>query len=820
MSAYCNPKSLNSGEVDPRGCLLHLLTMDMPLCSFKNEKMPSQYRRMMHFLVPELIPVSESLAASNADPSSTAKAVHRSPEEIASNNFDKQIYFDELMVLAQECQYTPKIHPLRMNNIDSTLHSLVGNSSDEAATEDVVFNLCDGCDVDGLPGPSVAFLLQTLSRTSPSYPILVGCGYQFIQNTLSKSQMKQIFTAALVSTPQGFGTLKITNVQLRAKVDQLNMTYPLFVKVSDSYGSCGLDDESVCHTFKQLVAKTDKLWETYTELTIEEFIEGDEFTALIAGDSRVGPHSDKPEQGDGLVVYPPAHRVFNAKLDTFQKFVSFARNWDPDQLANYPIKYVPVDLPDRLAIQDLARRAYKSVGGDAYGRVDVRKRNSNGLFYCLEVNASCGIGCGSSSELIMEMAGHRTSDFFQIILKNGLESARSQKNQKAVHPAELSGLPKSISNKVIKLLSSPQLSMVPTPEVHIIVSPAMVDVDAGLLSPQGELKDSFGPDTRLISQLEGLARGLDYDPIVHVCNSMTANSDSVEIEGIEAIDVTSALVFNACLGTRGYHVSLELEKRGCKNLVGLSSAFQATLQSRTNLRKVFLENHVPSIAAITLDTTNGTASILAEMVKSKITLPVYVKPDGVKRQQEGAHSGVKLETSEALTIFLSKIEKMSSDVEKWVLEEFYSGTTYRVLVAGYGVGNAGQILVFPAIEDKSQKYLATADSLKPQGRRDSFMAIPGMHSRTISKPHLVVHHDDMYAAMETDTLMLQMEISDLARRAYTALGGSFYALVTLINGKDGLRVVGKHCLFRSYWRRPVWDGFKSRQSARKSQCDS
>ena len=81
-------------------------------------------------------------------------------------------------------------------------------------------------------------------------------------------------------------------------------------------------------------------------------------------------------------------------------------------LAHY---YAPVTDPnDFQGLQDLARRAYIACGGNSFGRVDIRKRDSSGKLYVLEVNASCGLGKGTSSDFILGLAGQSTKDFFQV----------------------------------------------------------------------------------------------------------------------------------------------------------------------------------------------------------------------------------------------------------------------------------------------------------------------------------------------------------------------------------------------------------------------
>jgi D-alanine-D-alanine ligase-like ATP-grasp enzyme len=111
---------------------------------------------------------------------------------------------------------------------------------------------------------------------SKNLPGVVGCDSLFINNTLTKNGMKELFTKHLVSNPPGFPVTKETNIML--EVEKRGMTFPLFVKVSDSYGSVGLDDSSVCHDEPQLLTKCASLLTEFHNLTVEEFIDGQEFS--------------------------------------------------------------------------------------------------------------------------------------------------------------------------------------------------------------------------------------------------------------------------------------------------------------------------------------------------------------------------------------------------------------------------------------------------------------------------------------------------------------------------------------------------------------
>ena len=71
----------------------------------------------------------------------------RSKAEIATHNSEKEDYIKELECLTRELDFTPCIHRLLLSNITSKI--------DEIPHDELILNLCDGSDVDGVPGPSV-----------------------------------------------------------------------------------------------------------------------------------------------------------------------------------------------------------------------------------------------------------------------------------------------------------------------------------------------------------------------------------------------------------------------------------------------------------------------------------------------------------------------------------------------------------------------------------------------------------------------------------------------------------------------------------------
>jgi D-alanine-D-alanine ligase len=171
--------------------------------------------------------------------------------------------------------------------------------------------------------------------------------------------------------------------------------YPAFVKPEVSAGSGGIGLKSRVHNADEVMARVSTLLASedgdfYRKSGIfaERFIDGPEFTVLVVSD-KASPH--------GARAYPPAQRLFHSALPRHERFLSYDRYWSefkeeprlPEGEPFYRFGHAPAHLRGRLA--GLAERAFAAVGGQGYGRVDIRLDEQADELYVLEVNANCGI---------------------------------------------------------------------------------------------------------------------------------------------------------------------------------------------------------------------------------------------------------------------------------------------------------------------------------------------------------------------------------------------------------------------------------------------
>jgi hypothetical protein len=71
----------------------------------------------------------------------------RSKDELLTHNTEKEEYMVELQNLTKELELIPVIHRMLLSNMNNIIDSL--------PYDELILNLCDGSDIDGVPGPSV-----------------------------------------------------------------------------------------------------------------------------------------------------------------------------------------------------------------------------------------------------------------------------------------------------------------------------------------------------------------------------------------------------------------------------------------------------------------------------------------------------------------------------------------------------------------------------------------------------------------------------------------------------------------------------------------
>lgn len=250
----------------------------------------------------------------------------------------------------------------------------------------VIFNLCDGDEVNGTPGISVVRLLEEKQL------VYTGADAFFYHITTSKIPMKRAFDKAKLPTPHW----KAIHAREQDTTNIFELLgKPVIVKPSVSGGSMGVGIKNVVHDAASLKKQVQDMFDGYRGwdlaadgIIAESYIAGPEFTTLITGSARFPQYCK---------VYEPVERVFHKSLPEEEKFLSFDRLWEIyEEETPMPAdeNFYEYASPDPSLIADIKKislEAYLSVGGTGYTRVDIRMDKATGKLYVLEVNAQCGL---------------------------------------------------------------------------------------------------------------------------------------------------------------------------------------------------------------------------------------------------------------------------------------------------------------------------------------------------------------------------------------------------------------------------------------------
>jgi len=278
-----------------------------------------------------------------------------------------------------------KWQPVTMKNYASVIKTITKENDRDNRTH-VVFNICDGDEVNGAPGISVVRMLEEKGL------LYTGADEFFYDITTSKIPMKQAFDKAHIPTAD-WEEIRTRDQDLNAIIDKLGS--PVIVKPSVSGGSMGVGVRNVVSSTEALNEQVQHMFDGYRgwQLTsdgiiAESFINGPEYTVLIVGSY------DKPGKAK---IYEPVERIFHPSLPEKEKFLSFDRLWEIyEEESAMPNEgnFYEYQLPDASVIEEIKKiswDAYVATKGKGYTRIDLRMDKDTKKIYVLEVNAQCGL---------------------------------------------------------------------------------------------------------------------------------------------------------------------------------------------------------------------------------------------------------------------------------------------------------------------------------------------------------------------------------------------------------------------------------------------
>jgi D-alanine-D-alanine ligase len=266
---------------------------------------------------------------------------------------------------------------------------------------DLFINLCDGSFDSDCAGIEV---VQTLEYYNAPF---TGAASDFYDPT--REDMKRVARAYGIDTP--LNRVVITDDE----IDEAgrNLRFPLIVKHPNSYASIGMTRTSRVETAEALHTEAKKMVAEFGEALIEEFIEGREFTVLVA---------ENAEDPSNPVVFPAVEFVFPEG----ESFKHFDLKWSDYQ----DMQCCQVDDPELdHRLQTISGQMFTGLHGSGYGRCDIRM-NAAGELYMLEINPNCGVfyspeDAGSADFILLNYPdGHR--EFLRLLTEAAWKRRRSR----------------------------------------------------------------------------------------------------------------------------------------------------------------------------------------------------------------------------------------------------------------------------------------------------------------------------------------------------------------------------------------------------------
>ncbi|KAF9133694.1 hypothetical protein BGW39_009174 [Mortierella sp. 14UC] len=371
------------------------------------------------------------------------------------NEFDRIKAVEDLRNHLLKADFTDiEVVPVSLSTLIEVSDALTKEMKayNERGQELVVFQLCDGTELDGYPGVSMIHELE--KRRIP----FTGSDSAFYIISSSKPILKRELQKANVPTSS---FEEFIDPPKMADLDNIirEIGFPMIVKPSISYASINISMKSVVHTPDELLEQvtlsldasktesklTDHALAEHTEeqkeqdhrnakllkkeqkmefdietptVFVERYLAGREFTALVIGD-----------KDWGVRVYPVAERAFDPKLGKFERLLAFDQYWDGYDLEGGSgnedfCKYAMANEAWQEHLQQVAKDAYLALDGTGYGRVDIRTVEMDSCEpVVLEVNANCGLSFekdSSSLANILLMSNVAPPGFVRDLIDNAI----------------------------------------------------------------------------------------------------------------------------------------------------------------------------------------------------------------------------------------------------------------------------------------------------------------------------------------------------------------------------------------------------------------
>ncbi len=279
---------------------------------------------------------------------------------------------------------------------------------------DIFVNLCEGYLDWSVPSIDVINTLDILDLpyTGPNADLY----------DPPKELMKYVAFTCGVETPPYAVLQTIDDIENETRF----LHYPLFVKPAKAGDSLGIDQGSFVENIIQLKKKATDLLDEYDEILVEEYIEGREFTVLVAANA--GIEND-------CTAYMPVEFIFPGE----NRFKTYAlKTSELHSEANVPCG--DAELSSRL--KEAASRIFTAFNGAGYARLDFRVKEDGTIFF-LEINFTCSVfykdGYEGSADYILMNDPAKKEGFLNTIIQEGIYRHKQKQRKFAVKRNSVAG---------------------------------------------------------------------------------------------------------------------------------------------------------------------------------------------------------------------------------------------------------------------------------------------------------------------------------------------------------------------------------------------
>lgn len=277
---------------------------------------------------------------------------------------------------------------------------------------DVFLNLSDGTPDDPYSGVDLVRALEKLGAA------FTGADSKFFDPT--RQQMKTAARKAEVPTPPSVFIDKVEDADKAVR----KLRFPMLVKPPHGYASVGITRDSRVENPEQLKVQLAKEIKEFGRALVEEFIEGREFTCLIAED---------PDDPQNPITFKPVEFRFPEG----ESFKHYNMKWlDYNKMTVVPVTDRRIDK----TLREYTLRMFQTLNGNGYARCDYRM-DASGSIYMLEINPNCGIfypptDPGSADYCLMnDKVNHRK--FMKMIIRSALQRQANARLKQKVEKKEM-----------------------------------------------------------------------------------------------------------------------------------------------------------------------------------------------------------------------------------------------------------------------------------------------------------------------------------------------------------------------------------------------